>query len=133
MSEKKKQEPTALKGSIRFVPSRELTEARQLLDLATSSGHRHITLRPEDLESYFTVMEQEEKKVFDLQQSVGELAIKNAQMHELLADLVADQPTYYEQDEGEACAFCMCIQPVGEEVEDHHADNCLITQARGLL
>jgi hypothetical protein len=55
----------------KFQPSPELKAARRLLDVARSSGHERPIISYEGLEAYFTVLEQEERQVFALQQQVG--------------------------------------------------------------
>lgn len=117
----------ALRQHPKFQPSRELTEARKLGEAARASGHLRPILSHEGLEAFFQVLENEERKVFNLQLSTGAFAMENAALRELLAELVeGGETTYYDQGEGDRCIFCECVQ--GED--PFHEPDCLITRAK---
>lgn len=122
----------ALKRHPKFQPSRELTEARKLGEAARNSGHPRPILSHEGLEAFFQVLENEERKVFNLQLSTGAFAMENAALRELLAELVENGAEHTvdrsSDSDGYACVFCSGWRDYDEEMA--HEPDCLITRAK---
>ncbi len=65
---------------IQFQPSDELKAARQLLEIAETTGHKVIQMDPAGLDAYFQILEQEERKVFELQKIYGLTVFQKAEI-----------------------------------------------------
>ena len=131
MSDDYKPKTRLVKMQPKFEPSKELTAARELLDISRNSGHPRPMIDYAGLETFFQVLENEERKVFEQQLTIGGLALQNANMRELLAEIVelgsVDTIDRSEETQAVSCVWCTASTIYGEI---KHDDFCPITKAK---
>lgn len=135
-----------------FEPSAQLKQARELTQMAQASGHPRPMLDYKGLYSFFDALEQEERKVFELQISLGRLAYgleetkselrsadaahqamqeQIAHYESLLREIVADEPEVQSDEYRYWCFYCDAEGSTPGELE-HDAD-CVITRAKEIV